>query len=660
MRLRPRTRRTIAAALLACALCLGAQARQAGGGAKREARQAPKPGPRKRSAAGLEAAARARRETLEAVAALKEVAEAARTFGDAPEGVFTQAEAADALWPYDEQAARAVLRLAWERTTAPGAADAFAPKDDPRFDALSLLLAAREEVIARAARHDARLAESLLAENARDLASRGAADRERGPGGDEEPAGPHDVWRHPSPEALRRLSTANALLRIGDYAAAAAFAAPVIAEGVSRPLLDFILALRAHAPGVSDSLHLRLIERTRLDASADANDVLLLSAPFFSPDLRVSIGRDGSTHFMDVHHDGPAPPGESMPRGLRRAFLDTAAAVLLRPPPRRAADAGASGATMAQYFAVGRLLPLFDAEAPQHSAHLRARMAALTQEIDEARRESASAQMGTRSLRGKNAVDPLRFELGEIGRAGTEAERDAWRIAAVSNAADRRLWDRARRLAGEIADAATRRAAFTLIALRQVTAVLESFEGDAEEDFARAADFVRAADVPPAARAVGLAQAAELAARKGRLERASALFEEAESAASSVERGGELHVSVRTLLAASAARVKGAPAWEMLARLSAALDEADARPGVVEDECAGVRVESPAAGFCVGLADQLPAPGEVFAAMARLDPGRALAEARGLKNEVTRAGALLAAARAVLEKNAAAGGARAR
>ncbi|HEX8721049.1 MAG TPA: hypothetical protein VF736_10495, partial [Pyrinomonadaceae bacterium] len=174
MKTSPRIRRALLAALAASAVACGGSVAPAAAG--QDARPPKKAGARKKAQAAAEAAAR---ETREAIAALREAAEAARSFDDAYEAVMTQAEAADALWPYDEQAARAILRLAWERTTAPGAEDAFKPQDEEREPtALDLLRTAREEVVARAARHDRRLAESLSAENARDLAGRELAERE--------------------------------------------------------------------------------------------------------------------------------------------------------------------------------------------------------------------------------------------------------------------------------------------------------------------------------------------------------------------------------------------------------------------------------------------------------------------------------------------------
>src|SRR5205823_15093110 len=93
--------------------------------------------------------ARRAREVREAVAALREVAEDARSFDDLFESTRAQSDAADALWPYDEPTARAVLRRAWDAANAPGAEDkvqGFGTSDDPREDALNALKIGRAHV----------------------------------------------------------------------------------------------------------------------------------------------------------------------------------------------------------------------------------------------------------------------------------------------------------------------------------------------------------------------------------------------------------------------------------------------------------------------------------------------------------------------------------
>ncbi|MBC7931671.1 MAG: hypothetical protein H7Z38_14010, partial [Rubrivivax sp.] len=138
----PRKLNTFVSFLLAFALVPAANAQTQ---EKRDATTRTPQATTKRGTIGKRAAAdaaRARRNALEAVAVLREVAEAARSFDDLYESVSTQANAAYVLWPHDEQTARAILRRAWEAATAPGAEDkarGLGTFDDPREDARDAL-----------------------------------------------------------------------------------------------------------------------------------------------------------------------------------------------------------------------------------------------------------------------------------------------------------------------------------------------------------------------------------------------------------------------------------------------------------------------------------------------------------------------------------------
>jgi hypothetical protein len=183
--------------------------------------------------------------------------------------------------------------------------------------------------------------------------------------------------------------------------------------------------------------------------------------------------------------------------------------------------------------------------------------------------------------------------------------------------------------------------------------------GDSEEDDAeRAAAFVRAADVPPEVRAVGFAQAAELAARRGKRERAAELFTEAAAYAEQAERG-EQRVTALTLVALSAMRAGAGRAWEILPMLVREADEADDLPfEALSFSFALSATENSSEAFLnltsgnlsFSVPDSPASLLDALAAAARLDPSRALAEARSFKDETIRAGAMLAAARATLEK----------
>ncbi|HWS56056.1 MAG TPA: hypothetical protein VN228_18090, partial [Pyrinomonadaceae bacterium] len=119
----------------------------------------------------------------------------------------------------------------------------------------------------------------------------------------------------------------------------------------------------------------------------------------------------------------------------------------------------------------------------------------------------------------------------------------------------------------------------------------------------------------------------------------------AAAAAAQADRGTGLRVVAYTLLAASAARSEDARAWELLTELAAALNEAEGRPEDAEG-CAEIKVETAENAFCLQLDEEFTQPEEAFGAAARLDPARALAEARSIKDHATRALSLIAAARA--------------
>ncbi|PYT05158.1 MAG: hypothetical protein DMF65_00830, partial [Acidobacteria bacterium] len=173
----------------------------------------------------------------------------------------------------------------------------------------------------------------------------------------------------------------------------------------------------------------------------------------------------------------------------------------------------------------------------------------------------------------------------------------------------------------------------------------------------------RAADVPQCVRAAGLAQAAELAARHGKRERADALLREAQGLAAQAERGEE-RATALALVTLSAIRAEAPCVWELMTALASAADEADDLPyGALSFD---FDLSNPGEVFSfldpstAGLSFNAPEPPvslpDLFAAAARLDALRTLAQARALKDDVLRADATLAAAHAALEKRAVARG----
>lgn len=591
----------------------------------------------------------------EAVAALREVADSARSFEDLYESAVTQADAADALWPQDEQAARAILRRAWEALAAPGAEEkvqGFGTSDDPHRDALEALASARRSVIKAALKHDAHLADAFMREFERTLddSSASAEQDEQTPTRQDGQSSDADATRRGarslSAAGWQRLYLALQLLDEGDFKHAADAAAPLAVEGPTVPLVNFIISLRAHDAREADALYLRLVAATRADVAADANDVLVLSTPVVSPSLYVIARGDGSAQFIFRQTGGEvAPPFAAQ---VRAAFFDAAASVLLRPRAPRS-EGQADGEAASLYYAVGHLLPFFERDAPQYAPALNARLAALASELAPDLRNSLTQKMEVSSLAPKNPVDPLAAEMGvRLRDAKSAEERDAERMIVIVHAAQRRLWDRARGLADEMEDAGMRHDARLVINVRQVLDISRAYADDEGDDFERAAAFVRAADVPPEVRAAGLAQAAELAARRGRVARARELLAEAASYAAQAERGNE-RATALTLVTLSASRADAARVWELLQALAVAANEADdLRFHALVFE---FTVGPPEGKFGVVAPDSPVRLADAFAAAARLDAARAFAQARSLKDGEMRAAALLAAARATLEKS---------
>ncbi len=654
MRPPPHARLTLLAPLLTCAFFNPPATRSAEVDAAQSVRgDAKQSAPKKADGRAAAQAARIRRETRAAVAAVKEAAELARSFEDVYESVRAQAEAADAVWLFDEQWARFVLRRAWDATNAPGAEDrvqGFGTSENPREAAQNALEAARRLVIKAALKHDARMADAFITEFESFLAEHTPAAGERGRE-DTSPTSPAPADAAPvrrrrtlSPAGWQRLSVARQLFDEGDFVHAASAAAPLAAAGPTPQLIDFILLLRTRDAQAADGLYLRLLGATRADLSADVNDVLTLSTAVVTPGVYVFVGEDGSPGF-----DGRPMSEEErrapLPDELRAAFYVVAAGVLLRPG---APGGGRAEAATALYFAINRLLPFFESEAPQHAPALQARRTALASEMAAGRRANVEATARVGSLSVVNPADPLEYVLADIASAGNTSARDAARLRAVATAARRALWERAHGIADRIEDAETRRDARLVIAVRQVTSTASAFDDGDAEDIARAADIVRVADVPTEVRALGLAQAAELAARLVNRARAGQLLAEAAGYAGQAERG-ERRVTALALVTLSAARVGDARVWELLPALTAAVDETDDLPfGALNLEFMVGRENGRLSFFALDAPIGLP---EVFAAAARLDALKTFTEARGFKDEEMRAASLLAAGRAALEKS---------
>lgn len=579
---------------------------------------------------------------------LLEVAGDAREIEDLYGRASILTSCADALWEADQQSARTLFRRAWETATESDDAELKEEQTNGRYgDLPERFTRARDNALTLAGSRDPRMAETFLRaltlwlesheSSARDLPEdmRDSASHRLGPLNESTPNG-------------QRLSLAFSLLTEDSYKSAVALAEPALADGVSGFFVEFLLHLRELNADEADRLYLRLLKRTRGDARSDANDILLLSTYVLTPRLLAVVDRQGSVRFRTLGAPGETADALAPQPRTRAAFFDTAASILLR--PAQPAEANAGGDSVATYFTAGRLLPFFEREAPQHAAALHARLNSLAVEIEVARRNALDSQMKAQSLSPENPDDPLRPWLEKIGRSDPSV-RDEARISAVRDASKRKLWDRARRLADEIEDEGKRREARFVIAARQVASLHEAFaEGDAD-DFEKAALFVRNAELTTPLRAYGFAQAAEIAARRGKRARAAALLDEAFGQTLQTENGTSLRDAAAMMAATVAARIDSPRAPEMLSAAVVALNEDAEFSGETIWFNLETRVKfSPGEPEALNDALQSFTVEEMFDAAALRDFDRAVAEARHLKNGSARALALVASARAALEK----------
>jgi hypothetical protein len=558
--------------------------------------------------------------------------------------------AADALWPLDQERARAIFRRAWEAATASDKAEREADEAEsglPTNSSETFVSDARDEVLAKVAARDPQLAGLFLREYMKEREgdeTAGSAARNK--------SKPRTPWRELTASSARRLALALELLNRNEPERAAQVAAPLVNEGVSGDLISFILHLREQSASHAEALYVTLLKRTRMDAEADANAVLLLSSPVISPALLVVVDERGSLLYRPISRTTTVPPALPPLSGATRSlFYNVAATVLARPSVQRP-DVNPVREAVALYFTIGRLLAHFEREAPQYAPEMSARQGALLNEIEASRREQLSTQFELSSLTPERADDPLKLEFEKLSRASDEPERDRISLAIVRKAARNRMWDRARRAAAEIKDAGAKRSALSFIAVSEIADITRAYANDKEGDFESLATFVRGADVPPFAAAWGLTQAAFISARAGKSQPASGLMDEAERYAARVEMGTRQRVTAYALMTTYAARIDSTRAWRLLAETVKAANAVEDYAGdegsldLTADENSDE--DDSAAHFSIEAeAFRLD---RIFATMARLDFEKTIAEARSLRGKVPQALAHIAAARARLEK----------
>ncbi len=607
-----------------------------------DAQQRTRNRPQAKSKTQAQNAASVRR--AKALTLLSETAEDARAITDLFYRARLQALVADALWPFDQQRARAVFRRAWEAATASDKAEeeAEAVEAGALPGAVEEVTEARDEVLSKTAARDSALADLFL----RDLLK----DRKPESDAEQNETAPQTAWREPSAMNARRIRLASEMLERGETGSAFEVVKPVVNEGVSASLMMLLLQLHRQNAALGDALYRLLIERTSKGWQADANTVLLLSTPIVSPDLMIAVDEYGALQFRPIARASwqfSQPPPLSL--ATRKAFFNTAGYILLRPITLREGTTEMQDKA-ARYFATARLLPYFEQEAAQFVPELQARASALLNEFTDARRASLSSQLDTRTLGAPPSTDPLRSHFEELSRTGEQAERDRITLRIIQVAAQNRSWDRARRAAAELSDEGLRRAANSYIAVNQVADISHAYADEKEDDWESIVSFLKSADVPPLAAAWGYAQAALVAARKKDAGRVAELLTEAQLYAERTDAATTERVAAYGVVnLAAAALLERQRAWELLTELVRAANQLEDYAGdeVAIEIRAREDAETVAPFTLTSAAFRLDT---IFATMARLDFDRALSNARSLRGGVPRVFAQLAIARAATEK----------
>jgi hypothetical protein len=464
-----------------------------------------------------------------AIAILNECADSAASVNDLFYRARIESQIADTFWSIDPERSRVLFRAAWETAKKSDAADFEESQKANQNSAADRFIEARNEVLRAVALRDHKLFDSLAAE----FASSDSESQDRSQTGNK--AGT-DPWHSVSIGGRRRLDLASTLLAEGEAESAAQVAQPVLSEGTSADTVAFIIALRAENAAAADSMLGQLLAITATDPSSDANSVLLLTAPLVSPTMLVVVDASGSTAFRSLTSIAISPRAQNpIPADLQSAILSTSAEILLRRSSQVLTDGGGRTA-VAYFFALSRLMPLFDSAAAQLSPALQARQSELASSVQDNVKGMLTSQASLTTV-AQQQGDPLKGQVDELAHAGDSATRDRIALGIIKSAVRNRFWDRARRTTTVISDPLLRRASISFITISEIGDIMHAYQDDKENDYEHVLRYLRNSGAPSFALAWGYAQTSEIAARKSGVRRAISLIDEGETLAAQAPAG---------------------------------------------------------------------------------------------------------------------------
>ncbi|HTG91513.1 MAG TPA: hypothetical protein VL866_02905 [Pyrinomonadaceae bacterium] len=343
----------------------------------------------------------------------------ARTFRHQPLRARSLARIADTLWSVDSEQARTMFRKAWEAAEVADTESERRLQEDAAQQraktggayGFSLPPNLRREVLRLVSHHDTNLSEEFL-EKLKTQKQEAAESISR------------------SLDAnSQRLGVARELLTSGDPERALQFVEPLLGR-VTPEIINFLSYVREANPALADARYSAMLAQQAMNPQADANTVSLLSSYIFTPHLMITFSDRGG--FNTSQATDKIEPAAVSPE-LRTAFLNTAAAILLRPIPPPGQEQGPASVD-GKYLVIKRLLPFFEQFAsPELSQSIRNQVEALNAVVSDGARRRDDEWM-RRGVRPETpAEDREQQLLDRIDRAKTSAERDALYIQLAYN-----------------------------------------------------------------------------------------------------------------------------------------------------------------------------------------------------------------------------------
>ena len=555
----------------------------------------------------------------------------ARTFHDQTLRARSLARIADALWQVDAEQGRLLFRKAWDAAETADIESDKKLQEEIRQQktrtgggySVNLPPNLRREVLRLAARHDRVLGEEFLEKlRIQKLdAANSATTPNRKPGRLQE-------------AMTQRLGVAKELLDSGDTEHALQFAAPALTV-VSVEGINFLSDLREKNPAAADPRYSALLTSSSNDPQADANTVSLLSSYIFTPHLFMTFSGNGASTSQMASKITPA----SVSPELRAAFLQAAAAILLRPLPPPGQDQSTSGVD-GKYLVIKRLLPFFEESAPAEMVEsLRGHLNALNSVVsdDTRRRDDDWLNKGVKP--DKPAADQEQALLDRIERAKTSAERDSLYIQ-LAFLATRKGDMRARDFVSKVEDSDTRKQGQSYIDGSLAIYFVKKKVTD------QALELVQKGDLTHIQKAWVLTECAKILAKTDR-EKALELVDEAANEARRID-GSDPALPQALIAVANALKVVDAPrVWDATFDAVKAANSADGFTG--EDGEMVFKFQSKSSSSVhTNDVPEFDLDG-IFRDLAEQDYDRAVELARGFQAEGPRAVATIAIARAILE-----------